>query len=82
MQNPKEWLQSVTVEAPQIVAETFVVFPLTVAETNGRDYWTFEEATQQGLVVVPETGRVPAFGTGQGAPHSCQLRGAGAVASL
>jgi len=51
-----EWLPQL--HEPQVAADFLAVFPLTVAESNGRGYLTFSEAIQQGLVSVPETGQV------------------------
>ena len=59
MQKPNQWLQSLRIEEPQTTEEVFTVFPLTVSETNGRDYLTLDEAFRQGLVGIPESGRVP-----------------------
>jgi len=59
MQKLSQWLQSLRIEEPQTTEEVFTVFPLTVSGTNGRDYLTLSEAFQQGLVVIPESGRVP-----------------------
>ncbi len=59
MQKLTQWLQSLRIEEPQTTVNVFTVFPLTVAETNGRDYLTLDEAFRQGLVVIPESGRVP-----------------------
>jgi hypothetical protein len=59
MQKAIQWLQSLKIEEPQTNGNVFTVFPLTVSETNGRDYLTLDEAFQQGLVVIPESGRVP-----------------------
>ncbi len=59
MKKASQWLQSLRIEEPQTTVEVFTVFPLTVAETNGRDYLTLDEAFRQGLVVIPESGRVP-----------------------
>ena len=53
-----EWLQSLKLGEPQVAADFFAVFPLTVAESNGRDYLTLEEARQRGLVSIAETGSV------------------------
>jgi len=59
MRKPSEWLKSLKVGEPQTSEQVFTVFPLTVAETNGRDYLTLEEAHRQGLVSIPESGNVP-----------------------
>ncbi len=59
MSKAQTWLQELTLEAPQVAQDAFVVFPLTVASANGRDYLTLDEAYRQGLVVLPESGRVP-----------------------
>jgi hypothetical protein len=59
MQKVTQWLQSLKIEEPQTTEEVFTVFPLTVSETDGRDYLTLGEAFRQGLVVIPESGRVP-----------------------
>ena len=59
MKKASQWLQSLRIEEPQTTKGVFTVFPLTVSETNGRDYLTLDEAFRQGLVVIPESGRVP-----------------------
>ncbi|MFN4179963.1 MAG: ARPP-1 family domain-containing protein [Armatimonadota bacterium] len=59
MRKQSEWLKGLTVEAPQVAEETFVVFPLTTQSFNGRGYLTLDEAIQKGLVYIPESGRVP-----------------------
>ncbi|MFA0742399.1 MAG: hypothetical protein DFNUSKGM_002522 [Candidatus Fervidibacter sacchari] len=59
MKKASQWLQSLRIEEPQTTKGVFTVFPLTVSETNGRDYLTLDEAFRQGSVVIPESGRVP-----------------------
>ncbi|MFN3422005.1 MAG: ARPP-1 family domain-containing protein [Armatimonadota bacterium] len=59
MRKQSEWLKGLKVETPQVTEETFVVFPLTTQSFNGRGYITLDEAIQQGLVYIPESGRVP-----------------------
>ena len=59
MGKTSEWLKSLKIEEPQVSGEIFIVFPLTVAETNGRDYLTLEEAFRQGLVFISESSSVP-----------------------
>jgi len=59
MGKTSEWLKSLKIGEPQVSGEIFTVFPLTVAETNGRDYLTLEEAFRQGLVFIPESSSVP-----------------------
>ncbi|MFA4043767.1 MAG: hypothetical protein HZRFUVUK_000545 [Candidatus Fervidibacterota bacterium] len=58
MQKPHQWLQSLEMKEPQSAKDIFTVFPLVATETNGRDYLTLEEAFEQGLVFIPESGRV------------------------
>ncbi len=59
MGKTSEWLKSLKIGEPQVSGEIFTVFPLTVAETNGRDYLTLEEAFRQGLVFISESSSVP-----------------------
>lgn len=59
MRKQSEWLKSLKVESPQVAEDAFVVFPLTTQNTNGRGYLTLDEAVKQGLVSIPESGRVP-----------------------
>ncbi|MEM2368650.1 MAG: DUF6569 family protein [Candidatus Bathyarchaeia archaeon] len=59
MRKQSEWLKGLKVETPQVAEETFAVFPLTIRSSNGRGYLTLDEAIQEGLVFVPESGRVP-----------------------
>jgi len=59
MRKQSEWLKGLKIEAPQIAEETFAVFPLTTQSFNGRGYLTLDEAIQQSLVFIPESGRVP-----------------------
>jgi len=58
MGKASEWLKSLKIEEPQVTEQILTVFPLTVSETNGRDYLTLEEASRQGLVFIPESGSV------------------------
>jgi len=55
MGKASEWLGSLKIGEPQAAGQIFTVFPLTVSETNGRDYLTLEEAFRQGLVFIPES---------------------------
>ncbi len=55
MGKASEWLKSLKIGEPQVTGQIFTVFPLTVVETNGRDYLTLEEASRQGLVFIPES---------------------------
>ena len=55
MGKASEWLRSLKIGEPQVTGQIFTVFPLTVVETNGRDYLTLEEASRQGLVFIPES---------------------------
>lgn len=59
MNEMQRWLEGLEVHEPQVAHNLFAVFPLTVAETNGRDYLTLKEAIEQGLVTISETGHVP-----------------------
>ena len=59
MRKQSEWLKGLKIEAPQIAEETFAVFPLTTQSFNERGYLTLDEAIQQSLVFIPESGRVP-----------------------
>ncbi|MCS7225128.1 MAG: hypothetical protein NZ959_11355, partial [Armatimonadetes bacterium] len=52
-------LKDLRLEEPQGAEDGFRLFPVVTAKANGRGYITFEEAMENGLVTVPETGSVP-----------------------
>ncbi|MFA4016903.1 MAG: hypothetical protein RUDDFDWM_002015 [Candidatus Fervidibacterota bacterium] len=59
MQKPYHWLESLEMKEPQSAKDVFTIFPMVATETKERDYLTLEEALEQNLVFIPESGRVP-----------------------
>jgi hypothetical protein len=59
MGRTSEWLKELKVGEPQTSGQLLRVFPLVAKETNGRDYLTLDEAFNQSLIFIPESGNVP-----------------------